>query len=574
MAEWGGRRVSAFWLKAEAAALRTRARLYPEEVNREKADDVAGQMEAVADRALDGADLKNADYKQLPDTPRYGRLRGLLVRKEIYDDLMGAQDFLPKDPGWAQQLLGYGGIGTKATQLWKMSKVSLNIPGQVRNAISNAVLLQLSGVPLHRLPTLMGRALTQLRTDGKHWKIAKKYGVTASTFQANEMYRARRDLIELERSVRGMSPWLAVKSVAAAIGDVAGDAYQFTEALFKTVKLIDAMERQGLSEEEAALEAQKWLFDYSLLDRNVRYLRNAPMGAPFLTFTTKVLPRLAEVALLHPQRLLPWVALLYGMQMWAQAVFGGDDDEWDQLKKALPEWMQDKGHIAFLPFRDDAGRLQAADLSYFFPWAQWTELVQNTATGEVGKAIKNLGVLSGPITEVISAIKTGKDSFTGRDIVEEGDPASKQALAYLAYTWDLAMPPMMTTNGVVSPLWALDPAYGGKLAQAVTGATNRAGDEKATLGQAASRLVGLNIYGVDPDKTRAANIRSMAGDIKATQQRLREKLGNLGLTPEQRDKLVNDYTEEIKRRAAELEKYTSESEVPAFSKKEAATADP
>ena len=571
LTEWQGKRVSVFWLKAEADALRTRAVHYPEATNRDKAMAIANAMDATAVKALEGADFNRTDYKQIPNAPKYGRLRGIYVRTEIYNDLMGAQDFMPTDPGFAQKILGYGGIGTKVTQLWKMSKVSLNIPGQVRNAISNGVMLQLSGVPFHSLPLLMARAIRQVRNGGKHWAVAKKYGVTESTFQAQEMFRARRDLLDLERDLKGLTPLIALKTVGAVIADAAGDTYQFTEALFKTVKIMDAMERQGMDEEAAAIEAQKWLFDYSLIDKNVRYLRNAPVGMPFLTYTTKVLPRLAEVALLHPQRFLPWVALMYGMQAWAQAMFGGDDDEWDELKKALPKWMQEKGHVAFLPWRDDAGRLQAVDMSYFFPWSQWAEFGRSLTEGDLKGAGRAMGLFGGPVTSVITAWATGEDSFTGRQIINEGDPTSYQAASLLAYTWDLMMPPMMGSSGVVSPMWLLDPQYGGKLAQASTGATNRMGDQKATYGQAASRIAGFNAYGIDPEVTRTSNLIGMKADIAKARAALRSKLGNQGLTPTQQKKLIEDYTAEMAKRAKEMQKYAEESTVPDFARREKVT---
>ena len=47
-------------------------------------------------------------------------------------------------------MLGYGGIGPKITQTWKWLKGPANPPAQVRNLVSNMVLLNLSGVPLYR----------------------------------------------------------------------------------------------------------------------------------------------------------------------------------------------------------------------------------------------------------------------------------------------------------------------------------------------------------------------------------------------------------------------------------------
>jgi hypothetical protein len=41
------------------------------------------------------------------------------------------------DAPFAQQLFEAGGIGTKITQAWKLGKVALNPPSQVRNIVSN-----------------------------------------------------------------------------------------------------------------------------------------------------------------------------------------------------------------------------------------------------------------------------------------------------------------------------------------------------------------------------------------------------------------------------------------------------
>ena len=586
LAEWQGKKVSVYWLKSEADALRNRARLYPEPANKDKANAIAEQMDTLASLTLGDANRDHYDYKRMPDAPRYGRLRGMLVRTEIYNDIMGSGVFESGDKGWVESVLGYGGIGTKATQLWKASKVSMNIPGQVRNVISNGVSLQLSGVPLHRFPEYIGRFILQYRHGGKHWEVAKKYGVTESTFQAHELFRSKRDLIYLEKSVRGMTPMLALKSVGAAIMDTASDAYQFSEAMFKTIKIMDAMGREGMDEASAALEAQKWLFDYSMLDKNLRYARNAPVGAPFITYSTKILPRLVEVAALHPQRFLPWVGLYYGMQMAASIALGSDDEdwwkkakkplplvgdsEWAGLKKALPEWMRDKAGIVFLPFRDSAGRLQALDMSYYFPWSMWVDFATNVMGLQVTDAIKNLGIFSGPLPSIMAAISTGKDAFTGRDILNKADPPADKAAALVAYAWDMAMPPMMGSHGVVSPLWLLDPQYGGKVAQAVRGTTNKQGDQRSTMGQAAARLIGANVYGIDPWGTREINIARLKVGIKETESRMKALEKDLGLTKDERQALRERYRNEKQKRKLELDDYALKSMVPKFAERKQA----
>lgn len=563
--EWRGKRVSAHWAKVEAERLRRQSR-HQSEPDAGNAKKIAEELDVLADEALGEIEGEHADYRQIPNTARYGRLRGIWVRKEIYDDLMGVNDFLPADPGWAMSLLGYGGIGTRLTSLWKAGKVSLNPPAQVRNFVSNMVLLQLSGVPLRRIPTLFVRAFRQImlyneyrrggralspeeRSRVRHYLVALKYGVTESTFNAQELYRMQRDILEIERASGLLGTWGKIKLAVGAVMDYASDKYQLTEALGKTMKIMDEMER-GQPEHEAALAAQEALFDYSLVSKNVRYLRNAPMGMPFLTFAVKVAPLLLKTARHHPERYLPWIALAYGLPALLAAAFDVDDDDIEALKKALPEWLQERGHAYVLPWKDDTGRWQVIDMGYFFPWTTWTEPIRMAAEGEAGKTVQALGLFSGPLTDLITAVMTGRDSFTGREIVAPGDPPKRQLLQIINYLWTMAMPPIITEHGAA-----------GHAVRAATGQTDRFGDPLSTSGQAALRAVGVNVYPIHPETSRATNVRRMMREIADTEYALRKRLQDRGLSDEGKADLVKEYIAEVDRRRQKLMDYIEQSEV-------------
>lgn len=566
LAMWGGRKVSTHWLMAESDAMLQRAQLYDSDADAKKAEAVANEMRKTALAAMSEQPKEPGDYKRIPDTARYGRLRGLLVRREIYDDLIGLGEGIPRDAGWAEKALGQGGAGTKVQQLWKTSKVALNPPGQIRNFISNAVLLQLSGVPLHRLPWLFVRAMREMSDGGAHYQVAKKYGVTVSTFTAQELFRAKRDLLELEREMRGNHPVLAIQRVAAFIMDKAGDAYQWSETIMKVTKIIDAMEREKLGEADAALEAQKWVFDYSLVDRNVRYLRNAPVGMPFLTFSVKVAPRLLEVAAKHPQRFLPWAVFFYGAFQAAAMALGGGGDEWEKLRMALPEWLRKKPHALPLPWRDAEGRIQFADVGYFFPWQQWLQLASEVSRGEVSDAMRTAGIIGGPAPDLIVATKTGIDPFTKREIANDGDPPVERGVAWLNYAWNMAAPPFLTSNGFASPMGLIDKQYGGKLVQGVSGTTDKYGDPRATTPQAIIGLLGVNVEGVNPGHSRTQELKRLMGETIDSKQRLKQRMQDQSLTPEEQQKLRKTYQDEMVKRAGKVREYSDESTVPEFAR--------
>lgn len=548
-----------FWLKEEAAQLRKRARYYaPEDAT--KAEEEAKAMDAAADDAIEGIQGEHSDFKQIPSSARYGRLRGMFVRTEIYNDLMGINDFLPTDPGWFQNVFGYGGVGTRATQVWKGMKVAMNPPAQVRNFVSNAVAMQLfAGVPLRILPTRIYQAIKEIRGEGVHFLVGKKHGAGVSTFAAQEVFRMKTELLDLEAKTKGLGALGQMHRIAALLMNKSSDMYQLSETIFKTAVIIDGMERQGLTEEDAVHLAQNALFDYSLIQKSARYARSAPIGIPFLTYQLKVLPRLIETALLHPQRFLPWVALFYGFPMLVASMLGVDKDDLDRLKMAMPDWLQDKGHALILPYKDDNGRWQVVDMGYFVPWSNWTQLAGNVFEGDAGKAIQTAGIFSGPITDMIVAIRTGTDPFTNKPIWAAGDPPEKQMASIMNYIWDMGAPPFLTDHGLLSPMGLLDTAYGGKAVQALTGTTDKFGSPRATAEQAALYLAGININAITPENTREQNVKTMTRGLQDVKTQMRYKLEDQSLSVDQRKDLAAQYAQEIVRRTSKLQQYLKDS---------------
>jgi len=555
MVTFDGHRVTPMWLKKEADRLRNQANYMEDRDDAKKAVALAARMDAAADPAMEALAVEDhTDWKQLPDSPRYGRLRGLYVRNEIHDDLIGVYEMAPEDMAWydPRSIFGYGGVGTKATQAWKIGKVTLNPGSQVRNIVSNMVMLQLSGVAMHRLPGRIVQAMTEIATDkGKHWEVAKKYGARQATFASQELIELKNDAIRIQLETANDHPIKKMAALAALLAgpvvNKARDFHQYWEYVGKTAKIIDEME-QGKSEAEAALEAQKWLFDYTLVSPGVRYLRNAPIGSPFLTWMVKAAPRLAEVAMFHPQRLLPWVGLYYSLPMLAAAAVGGDEDDWKAMKETMAQWAQKRSMMVPVPWRDSAGRIQFADLGPYLPWTMFSDAGANVARGDVmaaGTGIAGSFISGGPIGSMMAAAMTGGiDPFTDRPIVPPGEPAGAAMGHTMSYLWTLWAPPWITEAG-----------FAGKIVQGATGTTNKYGDPRVTVEQAAATLVGLNLYGVNPTTTVALEASRMQREIADVRIRMSQQLQDRSLSAERRSAIVTEYTAEMRERSAKLEKY-------------------
>ena len=561
---WDGRKVSAVWLDRQMKELERQAAYY-DDAARIRTLNFIGRMRAVlADATPIGkTPVDSNDYEQVPDSRQYGRLRGMWVRKEIYRDLIEVGQTMPGNPDFWADWFGYGGKGTKVTQLWKLMKVAMNPPAQIRNAASNMVLMHLSGVPMVSVPVYVGKAIREIAQDGRYWRIAKKQGVTESTYAAQELFRIERDILDIESRNAGKVSLATVKNVAAKLAEVAGDSYQFIEAVGKTARIIYAMEKEGKNAQEAAAIAQKWLFDYSLVPPAVRTARNMPVGVPFLTFYYKVLPRLLESVIKRPWSYLPYVALPYIMAM----LFADQNDVSEEdaltLMNDYPQWLQDRGNAFLMPYRDEEGRWQAFDFGYILPWTMWTETAGHLAEGDLGEAVKNSGVFGGPIPSIATAIWTNTDPFTGRTIIAPGGTATDRMVNMLTYAYTMAAPTWLTNQGFAGKMLdAINEDV--KLNEAMTGKTI------LTPGQATMRLFGANVYPFTPERSRMRNIEGMkkvAQEIKMASKKQIEDVRNDSNKTEYEkeveiEKISVKMQERVQKEMLKVQEYADKSEVP------------
>ena len=542
-----GKNVSPLWLKEESDRIAKEIR---DGLRPSKDTKIIKEMDKLIDKA--NLNISKADlslYKKLPESKHYGTLRGSYVRKEIVDDIANAGEFVSKDSNWAKSILGDAGLVTKGTKLRKMSKVALNPPTQMRNAISNMILLNLSGVRWRDLPKRLFQAWDDLRKDGVYTQIAKKYGVVNSTFTKQEMIEINKSYLKAKAKSTG-NVIDQLKYIAGSIGDFASRAYQGMEILGKTAKIIDEMSK-GVDEGTAALTAQKTLFDYSLVPPSVRYLRNAPVGMPFVTYYYKVLPNLLETAIRHPERYAPYVALPLAYHAILAKYNGVTNEDFEKLKNTLPEFLKDRGNALAMPVKDNQGRWQFLDFSYFLPYAMFVGTIKDAADLKVQKFLSSTGIFGAPLPQLVAAVSTNIDPFTQREIVNEFDPPAKKVADSMAYLWRMTM-----------PTWLTDIGFAGKLKEVLDKDVNRYGDPKITMTQALTRLVGVNIYPIDPQKSRMQNIKLMRNEITGIKSRRTRVLKDKNLSSEDKKKISDKYIKMIKERRKQLIEYSKESKIP------------
>lgn len=507
--------------------------------------------------AIDQAEsqLAKADPKkwvQLPNDKKYGDLKGAYIRREVYDDIKGSYQEAEEI---GNQIVKFG---REATKVWKTLKVPLNPPSVVRNFVSNLVLLNLSGVSLTRMPLRMVEALKEIITNGKYYKIAQEKGIASSTFSRQEMVQINRlyQIVKSQQKIK-QNNWLDIahgKRMGSWLLNFAGDSYGFIETFGKLIKIIDDM-KAGKNPETAVYNAQKTLFDYSLVPPTVRKVRQSPFGASFITFQYKVLPFLLDTFIRHPERYLKYFAVpAIAAGAWKKANKDMTNEDIDNLRETLPNYLRDGGNALVLPYKDDEGRWQFYDYSYMMPWGFYTGVGNKIAAGEYGEASDDvIGLLSGPGLNIAAAITTNKDPFTNREIVDTGAPPVDQLEDSLNYAWRVA-----------APTWLTDIGFAGKMYEAVTKEPNYYGDPTITKPQAWYRLVGQNVYPVDPEQSRNTNLYFKEKDIEDAQNYYRKQIRQAELRGDEEEKarLEQEAIQRINLLGDELVEYEAASEIP------------
>jgi hypothetical protein len=216
-----------------------------------------------------------------------------------------------------------------------------------------------------------------------------------------------------------------------------------------------------------------------------------------------------------------------------------------------------------LPWKNMEGDLVAIDLSYFFPWTAFVEIFKSLKHGKIQQAAFEGGIV-GPGWQVVAAMLTGKDAWSGRSIFDEHSPTSDKVFDLLSYGAQMAMPPFLTRRGIFSMDAMLEAAVrldhrelDGKLMDAIYGRTNRWGESKRDYIQVLMAFLGLNSYAINPN-ARTTEIRRFGSD----ERRMKREIGSVrkdrSLTTKQKERSVNALRDRIDKKREERAEYMRE----------------
>ena len=680
--ETKGARVSGHWLINEAERIQNLAtdhmELTPEKTLLVKK--LTDRMSKAGKKIV--GDVVPKDYIRVPKGRKYGRLQGMAIRKEIFEDLFGwttgtNQTFNINDDGTvdrniAEKILGTGGTFEQFNRFWKWSKVSANPPSWVRNFISNLIFMNMGPVPLHRMPDLFVRSLTdQISTRIKLAKGDKKnevydkkgkpltdtaradmQGLTSGGFSQVELKMIKSNFEEAvrrgdpqegiaglmtirnafrgigkEETVTGKAKALAkaglrdpfVKYVQTPTSDLYGGidtlgkvmmmkylhgdhqinpktGRSFNQGIFGYLPLKEGKKpaweggERHYTAEEAAAEAEKWLFDYSNPLPSVKYLRKSAFGAPFLSYPSFVAPLIIETALTRPWKFIPHILFGEAMILGFKSVYDISDEEYeavidesnDYIKKRakggyldkVPDFVPIIGGTPWIPRTiipvfnpfskeknlDENGRAQLLDIGYLQPYGMFSDIFRQLDptkdTGiEPAQALHTFGLLSSPLINISTTILTNRDPFTDREIYDEFATGTEKLGAWGHYLWNLSMPPMVhgfTQRGEGKGFGAFT-----RLWEHYFHTVTKEGEAKHTQTQALWRAIGINITPIAPHEARGVNAQREVAKINRLKRRIKndaEKAFFNGVSIKDIDEMIREDVKKMEDLADALDK--------------------
>ena len=306
-------------------------------------------------------------YRQMPTTAlgktggklRYGNLSGKYVPEEVYKNLIATNAYYKK----SEFLKGYRTLNS----YWKVSKTAWNPTVHVNNIMSNVILHDLVDAEFkYLLPAW--KALMKHNNVNKAGKMqrselvetATKYGVFDADLISTELkniqatssarfpYKMTEGVDEFNNAVNMARNVFDDSVLKGKLGlTKMTDWYRFEDKVFRLSVFQDRIAK-GWKLQDAALDARKAFIDYDIDAPAINWMRNTI--TPFLAYTYRIIPILAETAIVRPWKYAKYAALGYGLNKMGDVVGGGDEEA---ERAVTPERKSGRFmNVGFLPFRN------------------------------------------------------------------------------------------------------------------------------------------------------------------------------------------------------------------------------
>jgi hypothetical protein len=488
-------------------------------------DDIAKMDQYVSDAPVEGWIQLSTDKIPKTNVTRYGNLAGKYVSPEVAKDLQGLEFArgLNRNPLFRTY--------RDALAAWKVGKTAFNPAVHMNNVVSNVMLYDLSGSNW----TSLASAANELRKGDKSdlYNQAQRLGVFDAGFSAQELGREGKQVLDaIEKSRPADNVVDSALKIANAgwqkTGGKVVDAYQGEDSIFRFGIFLDRI-KAGMSPEDAAKESKKWLIDYEINAPLIQGLRNTTH--PFIAYSYRAIPLLAESAVLRPWKYAKWAALGYAVNEYGESESPGRDIEAE--RRMMPEYQ--KGTMFGIPGApptmiklpseepkpDEKGDVSPSmylDVQKFIPGGD--VFATTEAAGRKFELLPQFLQPGGPIFDFITIFQEGRDPFTGRDLpglnigategeIRENNIAVKSSRFITSLLPNLpGIPGMPATE---------------KFAKAEAGAESLT-QPKITVAQAALQTFGIKVAPIDVEKLTMQQLFSMDREIQTISKDYQSKL--------------------------------------------------
>lgn len=371
---------------------------------------------------------------------------------------------------------------------FKFFKVIMNPGTHARNIVSNKILnyWKLGMNPLDpRVISSDAEAIKEIAKGvGKYSDEARPLGYNLDTFASAEM----KGLLDSPEAMNALGKtgktWQAVKKKL-------GDIYQAEENQAKLSAYIFNRKHKGLSAEEAWKAAESATFNYAQVTPFVRKLRESLFGFPFITFTVKSTPVVAETLAKAPQRISVIQKIKQGIENLS------DIKETDKERELEPSWVKNGFYIK-LPIKDKQGRSAYFDLTYILPFGDLMSgnFFEGGTSRETGlpESKVTTAAKKSPFFSLVSELSKNQD-FYGNKIWRESDSTEKQLGDIMRHLTKTYAPPLVSDQ--------IPGGYnekGERQQRGIVGALGASEEnQKRNLMQELLRLVGGKIQPIDAD---------------------------------------------------------------------------
>lgn len=302
--------------------------------------------------------------------------------------------------------------------------------------------------------------------------------------------------------------------------------YEAEDQVFRLAAWLRAKE-EGANDIAAGKAARKSFLDYHINAPWIQAMRNTAF--PFVAFTYRALPMLAETAAKKPWKLMKLALLAGGLNAIGYALSGGDEDD---ERRWLPEEKAGRvfglvPKLIRMPWNDIHGQPVFLDIRRFVPVGDIFDAGSTHAATPILPAM----VPGGPLA-LLGELMINKAQFTGREITKETDTAAEKAGKVIGHMYKAFAPNLVILPGT----YAFEGAT-----NAGTGKTDAFGREQS-MTQAVVSSVGIKLGSYPNDvlrlnATREAQANLMEIDRNITALK-RERQRN-GLTDKEfRDKVA------------------------------------